>query len=114
LRVQASSLQAEQLCAWATTWPQRVWAVEGAAGLGFLLAQQLVAAGEQVLDVQPKLAARVRLLKTGQVNKNDPNDARSVAVAALRGHDLPLVRRDDQAAVMRGVGAPAARHRPHP
>jgi transposase len=101
LRVQASSLQAEQLCAWATTWPERVWAVEGAAGLGFLLAQQLVAAGEQVLDVQPKLAARVRLLNTGQVNKNDPNDARSVAVAALRGHDLPLVRRDDQAAVMR-------------
>ena len=36
------------------------------------------------MDVQPKLAARVRLLNTGQVNKNDPNDARSVAVAALR------------------------------
>jgi DNA methylase len=31
----------------------------------FLLAQQLVAAGEQVLDVQPKLAARVRLLAAG-------------------------------------------------
>jgi transposase len=36
--------------------------VEGAGGLGHLLAQQLVAAGERVLDVQPKLAARVRLL----------------------------------------------------
>ena len=101
LRVQASSVQAEQLCAWAETWPERSWAIEGAAGLGFLLAQQLVAAGEQVVDVQPKLAARVRLLNTGQVNKNDPNDARSVAVAALRGRDLPLVRREDHAAVMR-------------
>jgi hypothetical protein len=29
--------------------------------LGYLLAQEMVAAGEQVLDVQSKLAARVRL-----------------------------------------------------
>ena len=70
-------------------WPQRTWAVEGARGLGQLLAQQLLAAGERVLDVPPKLAARVRLLNTGQINKNDPNDARSVAVAALRAHDCP-------------------------
>jgi hypothetical protein len=41
-------------------------------------------AGERVLDVQPKLGARVRLLASGNVSKNDPNDARSVAVAALR------------------------------
>ena len=52
--------------------------------MGYLLAQQLVAAGERVLDVQPKLGARVRLLAAGDTNKNDPNDARSVAVAALR------------------------------
>jgi len=56
----------------------------GAGGLGYLLAQQLVAAGELVLGVQPKLGARVRLLATGASNKNDPNDARSVAIAALR------------------------------
>jgi hypothetical protein len=31
-----------------------------------------------VLDVQPKLGARVRLLASGSANKNDPNDARSV------------------------------------
>jgi hypothetical protein len=37
-----------------------------------------------VLDVQPKLAVRVRLLAAGAVNENDPNDARSVAIAALR------------------------------
>ena len=73
---------------WAVAWPERTWAVGGAGGLGHLLAQQPVAAGEKVLDVQPKLAARVRLLAAGAVNKNDPNDARSVAVAALRslGH----------------------------
>jgi len=50
--------------------------------VGELLARALhIHAGERVLDVQPKLAARVRLLNTGQVNKNDPNDARSVALA---------------------------------
>jgi len=84
LRVRACPDQAQKLTAWAQAWPERTWAVEGARGLGGLLAQQLVAAGERVLDVQPKLAARVRLLHTGNTGKNDPNDARSVAVAALR------------------------------
>src|SRR6266436_7521514 len=66
-----------------------------------LLAQELAAAGEQVLDVQPKLAARVRLLATGAVNKNDPNDARSVAIAALRSPSCLPVRPDDHAAVLK-------------
>jgi|SRR5579859_599915 len=84
LRVRACTAQAERLLAWAAAWPQRTWAIEGARGLGHLLAQQLLAAGEQVLDVQPKLGARVRLLASGDTNTNDPSDARSVAVAALR------------------------------
>jgi transposase len=84
IRVRACPAQAEQLVAWARDWPERTWAVEGASGLGHLLARQLVAAGEHVLDVPPKLAARVRLLAAGNTNKNDPNDALSVAVAARR------------------------------
>ena len=88
LRVRASAVQAERLLGWAQAWPERAWAVEGAGGLGHLLAQQLLSAGERVLDVPPKLAARVRLLATGNINKNDPNDARSVAVAALRSADV--------------------------
>jgi hypothetical protein len=72
LRVCASQAQAGKLMAWAAAWPERTWAVEGAWGLGRLLAQQLVAAGERVLDVQPKLASRVRLLQAGDTNKNDP------------------------------------------
>ncbi len=74
---------------------------QGAGGLGHLLAQQLLAAGERVLDVQPKLAARVRLLATGASNKNDPNDALSVAVAALRSRARREVGADDHAAVLR-------------
>jgi transposase len=54
-----------------------------------------------VLDVQPKLGARVRLLAAGAVNKNDPNDARSVAVAALRSPARREVRPDDHAAVLK-------------
>ena len=65
------------------------------------MAQQLLACGERVVDVQPKLAARVRLLNTGAVNKNDPNDARSVAVAALRSSDPRAVPVEDQIAVLR-------------
>ena len=101
MRVRASASQVQQLLAWAAAWPERTWAVEGAAGLGHLLAQQLLAAGERVLDVQPKLGARVRLLAAGTVNKNDPNDARSVAVAALRSPARREVRPDDHAAVLK-------------
>src|SRR4249920_2606838 len=101
LRVRASAVQAERLLAWAAAWPQRTWAVEGAGGMGHLLAQQLLSAGERVLDVQPKLGARVRLLATGASNKNDPNDARSVAIAALRSPARREVTADDHPAVLK-------------
>jgi transposase len=51
LQVRACAAQAERLLAWARAWPERSWAVEGAGGVGHLLAQQLLAAGELVLDV---------------------------------------------------------------
>jgi transposase len=101
LRVRASVVQASRLLEWAAAWPERSWAVEGAAGLGHLLAQQLVAAGERVLDVQPKLAARVRLLAAEAVNKNDPNDARPVAITALRSRTVREVAPDDHCTVLR-------------
>jgi transposase len=108
LRVRASSAQAGRLLEWAAAWPERTWAVGGAGGLGLLLAQRLLAAGERVLDVQPKLGARVRLLAAGDTNKNDPNDARSVAVAALRSPGVREVKADDHAAVLK---AWSKRHR---
>jgi transposase len=97
----ACAAQAEKLLAWAAAWPERTWAAEGAGGLGRLLAQQLVAAGERVLDVQPKLACRVRLLQAGDTNKNDPNDALSVAVAALRSRACRQVTADDYPAMLK-------------
>jgi hypothetical protein len=99
LRIRASAAQAERLLEWAAAWPERTWAVGGAGGLGHLLAQQLLPAGERVLDVRPKPGARVRLLATGNVSKNDPGDARSAA--ALRSPGVRAAGPDDRAAALK-------------
>ena len=82
--------------------------MESARGLGYLVSQQLVAAGERVVDVPAMMASRVRVLGSGKSQKTDPNDARSVAIAALRHSGLTMVRRDDHARVL---GLLAKRHR---
>ncbi len=53
LRVRSGPDQLVRLSEWAQAWPARTWAVENASGLGYLLSQQLVGAGEMVLDVPP-------------------------------------------------------------
>jgi transposase len=101
LRVGASRRQLQQLLEFAAPFQARTWAIESAGGLGFLLAQQLVAAGEDVVDVPPMLAARVRLLGSGRGSKNDPNDALSTAIAALRDPRLRTVVAGDHVMVLR-------------
>jgi len=76
-RVRASPAQVERLREWVNGFGDRTWAVESAGGLGYLLSQQLIAAGEVVFDVPPMLASRVRLLGSGRSEKNDPKDATS-------------------------------------
>jgi hypothetical protein len=44
---------------WAKRFPERRWAVENAGGLGRYLTCRLAATGECVVDVPPKLSARV-------------------------------------------------------
>ena len=100
--------------AWAAPFERRTWAIESAGGLGYLLAQQLVARGERVVDVPATLSSRVRLLGSGRSNKNDANDARAVAVAALRSPSLAAVRGEDHVDGVAPVGQSAARHRPGP
>ena len=96
LRVEADRHQRARLLEWAAGFEPRRWAVEGATGMGALLAQQLVGAGEHVVDVPPKLSARVRLMDTGRIDKTDPNDARSAAVVALRNATLNTVSADTE------------------
>jgi transposase len=91
VRVDADRDQRARLLAWAARFEPRIWAVEGATGMGAMLAQQLVAAGEHVVDVPAKLSSRVRLLERGRIDKTDPNDARSAAIVAWRTPALNVV-----------------------
>jgi transposase len=76
---------------WSKRFPQRRWAVENAGGLGRHLAQRLSAAGESVVDVPPKLSARVRGLSSGNSRKSDRLDALATALAAWRNERLAAV-----------------------
>ena len=88
---------------YAGQWPDRVWAIEGCAGIGKHIAVRLLADGEEVVDVPPKLSARARVFATGQGRKTDATDAHSVALVGTRMAGLrPVV--DRRAA--RGAAAP--------
>ncbi len=108
LEVRATRRQAGELLAWAERFPARRWAIESANGHGYLLAQQLVSAGEHVVDVPSMLSARVRVLDSTRSQKNDANDARSVAIVALRNPGLRVVTVEDHVAVLRML---AKRHK---
>ncbi|WP_225914766.1 IS110 family transposase [Nocardioides jiangsuensis] len=82
-------------------WPDREWAVEGGLGVGRPLAQRLLEAGERVVDIPAKLAARARLLDTGHGRKTDAHDAHSVAVAAVRAKNLRVLAPDGQLEALR-------------
>ena len=87
--------------AYAKTWPDRVWAVEGANGAGRPLAQRLLEAGEHVVDVPAKLAARVRLFDTGHNRKTDALDAHSIAIVAVRTDGLRVLKVDGELEALR-------------
>lgn len=82
-------------------WPNRVWAIEGCQGIGRHIANRLLADGEQVVDVPPKLSARARVFATGQGRKTDATDAHSVALVGTRMAGLRPVVNDEQLAVLR-------------
>jgi transposase len=101
VRVPATRAGYRQLRRWAAGWPDRRWAVENAPGLGRALAQWLLADGERVVDVPPKLSARVRLLSNGHGRKTDPADAASAALAACGPTELHAAALDGHAATLR-------------
>jgi transposase len=82
-------------------WPDRVWAIEGCAGIGKHIAHRLLADGEQVVDVPPKLSARARVFATGQGRKTDATDAHSVALVGTRMTGLRPVVANEQLEVLR-------------
>ena len=82
-------------------WPERVWAIEGSNGAGRPLAQRLLEAGEDIVDVPAKLAARVRLFDTGHNRKTDARDAHSIAIVAVRTKTLRVLRPDGELEALR-------------
>ncbi|MEV4481710.1 IS110 family transposase [Micromonospora coxensis] len=85
----------------ASGWPHRVWAIEGCQGIGRHIANRLLADGEQVVDVPPKLSARARVFATGQGRKTDATDARSIALVGTRMAGLRPLVNDEQLALLR-------------
>ena len=65
------------------------------------LAQRLLEAGEHVVDVPAKLAARVRLFDTGHNRKTDAHDAHSIAVVAVRTEGLRVLKVDGELEALR-------------
>lgn len=72
---------------------ERVWAIEDCRHLSRRLERDLLAAGERILRVPPKLMANARD-GARTFGKSDPIDALAVARAALREPDLPVARLD--------------------
>jgi transposase len=101
LALSADRSQRDRLLRWAREFEPRLWAIEGATGTGALLAQQLVGAGETVVDVPAALSARARLLDSGRNDKTDSHDARSAAIVALRHRNLRSVALEDHRQVLR-------------
>src|SRR3954471_9214159 len=86
----------DELLAWAATLDEeRLWALEDCRRLTRWLEQQLLAAGEELVRVPPKLMAPER--RHGRARgKSDPIDALAVARAALREHTLSRPRSDEE------------------
>ena len=94
LRVRSGPKQLERLMRWAASFPERTWAVENATGLGYLVAQQLVGAGERVLDVQPKLARGCGCSPPSRPTRTNPTTrCRSRWPRSARRHPKKLVSR---------------------
>ncbi len=91
----------DELMSFARRWDERRWAVEGCHGAGRSLAQRLVADGEVVYDVPPKLAARVRVFSLGHGRKTDKDDAVSIGRVAIDGEGIAEVAKDDTTVSLR-------------
>ena len=88
---------AKELVSWsASLHEERLWAVEDCRQLSGALERALLAAGESLVRVPPKLMAPQR--RTGRARgKSDPIDALAVARAALREPRLDRPRGGEQA-----------------
>lgn len=93
--VAARTPQHRELITWARTIADdRVWAVEDCRHVSRRLERDLLAVGERIVRVPPKLMAATRM-SVRTPGKSDPVDALAVARAALREPDLPTAQLDE-------------------
>ena len=71
------------------------WAIEDCRHLSARLERDLLAAGQSVVRVPPKMMAEQRRVARTR-GKSDPIDAAAVARAALREPDLPIATHDER------------------
>jgi transposase len=94
--VRATDAGHQQLVRWARQrWSQgRTWAVEDCRHVSTRLERALLAAGERVVRVPPKLMAGARAGGRSR-GTSDPIDALAIARAALREPGLPVAEHDE-------------------
>jgi hypothetical protein len=98
---------------WAGRFTEQRWAIESAGGLGYFLAQ-LNCRLRGRHHVPPTLSAHAPRARLAEVAEN-PNDALSNGVAALRHRRLHAVVADDHAVTLRMLAdrwAPSSRYVP--
>ena len=85
---------------WAAQWSPRRWAVEDCRHVSRQLERELLAVGEHILRVPPRLTARERPTMRER-GKSDPIDALAAARAALREPGLPAAHLDGPSRLLR-------------
>lgn len=95
LTVAANAAGHREALVWGQQWPERRWALENCRHLSRALEQDLVGAGEAVLQASPRLMSSARRWGREQ-GKSDPIDALAAARAALREEHLPLAQLEGQ------------------
>ncbi len=92
IRINASFDDYAQLMTWSKQWPDRIWAVENASGLGHHLTQWLISRGEAVVDLPSTATARVRELSRGGRRKKRSHRRGRRRVCRVQPGRLPAGR----------------------
>lgn len=74
----------DEMRRYAGQWPDRVWAIEGCAGIGKHIAVRLLADGEDVVNVLPRLSACAGVFATGQGGSSRSSGPTNVVLSGGR------------------------------
>lgn len=107
LTVRADRRQVQRLLEWAEPLgPERVWAVESANGLGHPLSQQLVSAGEQVLDVPLRRTQQPHTRRQGGGVAEDPKQQATPSLRMEGRQQTPCTRPAQGSLIVGGLRGP--------